>query len=246
MMKKLSITLLTAFAAAVAFAPATQAALLYEEHFVDSDTNPAWQTSFPGLAVAGVQVNSSVSGWMSAGGGDYGAIVSNLWADTSPTPDGDGWHFFGFLDSGNGNLYTKDATVTIASADRLQTTFSADLAKRVDDGLRWRAKVGGTVYFSDVFFTSDSGAVTSEGSVSEWKNESIDVETADWYDESDLGTALSLPAGDITQLGFLVLKNDNGDRVAVDNFQVNNIPEPTSLSLLALGGLALLRRRRRA
>ena len=84
-----------------------------------------------------------------------------------------------------------------------------------------------------------------------WREFTFPCAPADW---EELVVSTPPPPGvdDVTDLlhwpqqwGFTIL-DDNGPPVgvlAVDNFRV--IPEPATLSLLALGGLAMLRRRRR-
>ena len=48
----------------------------------------------------------------------------------------------------------------------------------------------------------------------------------------------------VTSVTFNFLPKGNGDSIAVDNIQLTAIPEPASMTLLGLGGLALLHRRR--
>ena len=51
----------------------------------------------------------------------------------------------------------------------------------------------------------------------------------------------AIPTFELLDLNFI----DNDSQVLIDNVSINPVPEPATLSLLALGALALLRRRRR-
>jgi len=48
-----------------------------------------------------------------------------------------------------------------------------------------------------------------------------------------------------SQLGFGVFNTGNGQDMIVDNLQIQSVPEPASLGVLALGGLVFARRRSR-
>lgn len=71
-------------------------------------------------------------------------------------------------------------------------------------------------------------------------------ETSGSVSDADMMTAGSASAfvpGEILEVGFINRKGDNGWSFAVDNVSV--VPEPATMSLLAFGGIALLRRKRR-
>ena len=280
----------------LALSPAAQAVILYEEHFVDSrgrsapsygngnSQNTAQELVWPAPLVIdwvpGLNTNQSDIGW---DGMRYSSCISDQYETydhptagdglpgspqgNAPSPDGDGWHFFGFHDGGDRALRSNPGEVNIASAARLGTQFSVDWAMDRDKGLRWLVQVGGGNWYSTAYFANslngatngqvDTGGPDGHGAVNVWApTEICDVETATWYlwnndpsdgefsDPEDLSTTgISLPGGDITGLG--IIRQSDG-KIAVDNFVVTGIPEPATAVLLLIGApLLALRRRRR-
>ena len=68
--------------------------------------------------------------------------------------------------------------------------------------------------------------------------------TAEWFvDASSVRseTFVSNPTG----INYVGLGRDNCANVTFSNFNLSVVPEPSSAALLGLGGLALLRRRRK-
>ncbi len=113
-------------------------------------------------------------------------------------------------------------------------------------GLQW--DMGGT--FPHGWNPGAGSAATVYGRYAnvtmEW--DLVDMKAYSWYDGAVVDNGI--PITDIEALtGWAInLQHDSdtgtgGDIVWIDNFQVIAIPEPASLALLALGGLALLRRR---
>ncbi len=73
--------------------------------------------------------------------------------------------------------------------------------------------------------------------------EQFDVSTASLVEN---GATISLAdLDDITSFGMTMAPSGNNNNVFTSSFEVYAVPEPATLSLLGLGGLALIRRRRR-
>jgi len=76
----------------------------------------------------------------------------------------------------------------------------------------------------------------------EWVTFEYIVDMGDGFNHSQGGT----PGAEVAYLafGFSDVYEWNGDSLFVDNVRFEEIPEPTSLALIGLGGLMMLRRRR--
>jgi hypothetical protein len=73
---------------------------------------------------------------------------------------------------------------------------------------------------------------------------------AEWYTIPDTGTleasaaTSALPDGAIEEAGMWMMHDSRQEKYFVDGFALNPIPEPMTLGLLAMGGLAVIRRKR--
>tara|TARA_B100000809_G_scaffold154910_1_gene152192 strand:+ start:120 stop:773 length:654 start_codon:yes stop_codon:yes gene_type:complete len=216
-MKIRNITLFTAIAAAAAFASSAQAATV----LMDPTTNDG---SFEGY-VAGAPVN-----W---GNNHY----EDIWANSASIGE---WHGGGnasYKTDGNNTLVVNGGNSgTVTSVDLLANASTTYTTVNVGDVFTysWDYRPNGT---NKTFkFEVDFG----NGPV---ELDSVTAAVATSY-QTMTGTYTAL-AADATGGELAVVLSQEGHSWT-DNAQlsVEAVPEPTSMSLLALSGLALLRRRR--
>jgi hypothetical protein len=76
-------------------------------------------------------------------------------------------------------------------------------------------------------------------------NRAVTFATVDWTPTSYSFTAAPATTSSTLRITALASHGNNRYGVAIDNFVLAQVPEPSSLCLLSLGGLMLLRRRAR-
>ncbi len=108
-------------------------------------------------------------------------------------------------------------------------------------------KVGGTWY---VHANPASVASGVHGISSDMMTlQQFDV-PAEWFTIPDTGTleisptTTALPDGVIEEAGMWMMHQSKQEKYFVDSFALNPVPEPMTLGLLAMGGLAVIRRKR--
>ena len=216
-----------------------------QEYVWPAPTDADW---VPGLDVS--EYKSAAEGgarWEAYGATPASFNLSNLYeagdprnasypAPDSPTPDGDGWHFAGIHDGagfGDHYMHTTPGTVNIPAGDRNETKLDLHYASANGDGKGFRisAQAGDNWYVTGEIGFPDGNLSTggwTNGRVSEWVTESLEIESAEWFDYDfsakpfTIGAApyAGLPAGDITAIGFTLLANGNGDKWAFDNILI--------------------------
>ncbi|MBS1703147.1 MAG: PEP-CTERM sorting domain-containing protein [Armatimonadetes bacterium] len=158
--------------------------------------------------------------------------VATGWKDS----DGNDRPFVGTVDF-DGAIPGCSAGQVIAHPDFAGTTHPYA-------GTRWTSPITGTINVTATFFAGDSAAVSEFVSINDASFIGQDFdETNDWT----ITFSQNVVAGDY--LDFFVGPNSTGDvnfaSTPMDvHITTSSVPEPTSLAVLGLGGLALVRKRK--
>jgi hypothetical protein len=247
-MKK-TISILAIAGLVLALAPAAQAATLTVDNFSFESpdliaANPTWPTS-----------GAAPDDWTRVvGGNDFSGIEARD-GKAGPT---DGAQIMFLDDRGGGAdsvLLTSNSIGTGADlkalGDTLTITFDARHGfldgeeSTIDSTVTFEAfvSIGGVKDESDNFST-DLGATSllRTGAV-------INTETPGKNMDTFTITVATAGMGNTEEVAINFGSSwvsNNGVRTSVDNVRADVIPEPATMTLLAIGGLALIRRRKRA
>ncbi len=218
-MKKRNITLFTAIAAAAAFASSAQAATV----LMANGTNDG---SFEAYTASGVNWGGSVGVWQF-----NGPTAPNRVGAWNGTPTGRDGLIGLVANGGDFGVATTSDLLTTGDSDHLYSTVNiGDIftwSYIYNDGSDTDQTVGLSLNFGGADVVVDSFTMDSP---------------VNWQTRSGTYTATSTDAGG----GSLSVVATVGGHTFTDKYELSvaPVPEPTSLSLLALSGLALLRRRR--
>ena len=244
-MKKGHITLFTAIAAAAAFASSAQAAVLSDGHTGDyriifvtlgdtlaQDTGIAFYNSFvstqAGLA-GSTQTKDLATTWTAVGS----TLLTSAKVNTG-------------TDSGGADIHIYTPSATLGTYTLVATSYT-DL---------WDSSIATGVRYGDGTVSSQA---TGGGGDQIWTGTNSNGSTATGGDGQYLGSGDNgdnLPPsryirgtrGGLTDGNWISGISDHDlqtkNMMAMSGVITEAVPEPSSMSLLALGGLALLRRRR--
>ena len=189
--------------------------------------------SFIGNTPGGIAVNNAGIGW-TADDGSYAVLDGNstvVWPGAATTPDGDFWYIArGGGDAAPTIVHTIGGEYTILDAARVGTQFKVDWASGGTKGMRFIAAVGSKWYVTGIMGTDASlhGGMNGRKVTSWVVDQTVNVETATWYEWLDYGKAdqvsstplTGLPKGDIPQFGVWWMTDNNSDVYAMDHFRV--------------------------
>jgi len=144
--------------------------------------------------------------------------------------DGDEYDDLGDIDPNFFNVFAQTPVIDLTGVDQSKLQLSFDSSFRA-----YPTQIG-TVDVSFDGGTTFSNILTIDSSQLGFSEFADPVETFDANELNPTGTDMVVRFG-VTEAG-------NDWWWAVDNVQVTEVPEPSSLALLGLGGLAMLRRRK--
>jgi hypothetical protein len=220
--------------------------------------------------VDAVAVPASSIGWTTVGGNwkfanstgkpqDLPNINSGSETITGLNPTGQIATGFVWNDTSSGDSLITTAEYTIASSLVSQLATISWYQGNANTSMTSRVaiQIAGNWYATDLAF-SNSAAVSSGGNFGNSSGGAV-LMSFDWTavgsqwreltiagnDVTLSGSVLTedLPSGDIT--GFGLYFSDRGATQRFDSFQIETIPETSTLALVGLGAVTLMRRRRK-
>jgi len=211
----------------------------------------------------GTDAELSVAGWNAHGNltDDSGqAIAVDLTSGDGDYKAGLGWddggiaYFWpGKKKIDEGIIWTDEQTLDRTSPGEIDTVaFDVNANNADETAYHLAMEIGSQWYVRKTGVSADNKKTWESKSVS-FTTSAADWAELDFTPESALsfGSDLTsdLPAGDITAFGLYLDMNTGGDgsngTMRVDNFTISQVPEPATMSLLAIGGLGVLIRRRK-
>lgn len=230
-----------------------QAEVIYHENWTNT-----------GTAISGSAGVKAATGWEGYWGSNAAITVDSRFQLSSASADvieqasvnsnpgtPDNQQGFIFL-NGTGAPYinfTDEYTIDRSSVDYSALRFQLDTNGDTGNPLRFVVRIGGDWYATQ----AASGLVAGGWGPSNTDNRyTVDFSTASWaaltFDPGDtlaLGSATTLPgSGDIDAFGFFSDAKTGSSRF--DDYHIEIVPEPGSMTLASLGTLMLLRRKRNA
>lgn len=192
--------------------------------------------------------------WSESFAGGYRGAIGNVihaasWSGTALAGQ---WELSGLVLSATPTLIQDTVNLTTGNGMRTYlTTYSGGTLSLMDTGPWWNTGDGGTTYVVDVdTYENTTVQVIQNWNVTTFRTTAYMSGT--FHDYSPylltfaIGSALPLGSGTSIPSDYpAFVGDDNGDWGAVQKITMEIVPEPATLSLLALGGLTILRRRNR-
>ena len=260
-MKKRNITLFTAFAAAAAFASTANAAVIIDGNTQTLGVSPAAANEYISDGVVTANGVSSVTfgslwthnnGLLKFGNRTTASLTISGGAVLEVTNGGED----GVWSLQLGNQGDGVVTTLITGAGSKAETVARINVSRNESGSTLTIEDGGLAVATDVVLARDSGSNNfvrmgfggilailgnDKTTTGEFWSTGGDATNLMQYDTGSGWANITAATGGGVDY---TIANGTGDLAGYSVLTMTAIPEPTSLSLLALGGLALLRRRR--
>jgi len=199
--------------------------------------------------------NTTASGWSyncapgSAVVEDGGSINSNPIAPDATTHYSYG---YGHIDKASFQ-FTEEYSFSLDTMSELQfsarTNHSSGGLSHLGENIRAAVRVGSDWYVSDTDFTIKEGGWSLTNPDATWN---IDADSVNWYSLTfdpgvamGVGSQVALPTtGTVTAFGFYADAQAYNRAIRMDNYKISAVPEPATIALLAMGMLAVLKRRK--
>jgi hypothetical protein len=256
-MKQFALTMMAVLVAGAVGSASAAPISTYTEHFDgatssgDAELAVAGWNAHANVAEGGsaiaVSLTTAPSDYKAGLGYDDPESIAYFWPGDGPANGG------GELD--DGILWTDEQTLDRTSPGEIDS-FAFDVNTNASGDTAYHP----AIQIGSAWYVMKTGASATDDKTWESKSLSFSTAAADWANLDftpdsvlAIGSDLTsdLPSGEIVAFGLYLDMNTSGSgsmqhgTMRVDNFTVNQVPEPATMSLLAIGGLGVLIRRRK-
>lgn len=193
--------------------------------------------------------STAPTGWIQATGAPGGTVVGVMGDTRISVPDDTtalghfSWLYIGGLDNEAGQSI---GDITSHLGVTIRITY--DFTRRATEGTNWNHRIrlyaGDGTGYTAASATADPNASLSDSFLAEGTGTNSGAPAGSFASNTVDLTLPSSYTGSLDQL-YLSFKNRNGGQFLMDDVTVTAVPEPSSVALLGLGGLALILRRRK-